>query len=488
MAINVAIYARYSSALQNDRSIEDQITLCMDALRADEQVAEVFYDRAKSGVFAHNRDGLNNLLSTMQRGIFSIILTENLNRVSRCMEDAARIYKLARFHGVRIRTLSDGEISEMHVGFNSTVSAMQINQIREQTRRGQMGNIRAGKASGGLAYGYRVRPLNNDGRHEPGLREIDPEQAAVVHRIYDEYASGITVAAIVRQLNADGIPSPSGRLWARTTLLGHFDRKDGILQNSIYLGLLVWGRCPEVKHPVNAKRVIRVKAEAQWVTQRVPALQIIEDDLWHEVQRIRASTHKKHAPGKAFSRFDLRCICARCEASIQEVEQGYLMCVAAQRYHTCIDRRRYHIKALTERLHAYLCGLSPSEWQELVQIHTDAYVAAVRHLTKVGSEIEQGLDEPTVHNAKPHDGEQAMHSLQMAQAALARLPHPSSLSRRAFTTALRQAKTDEQKSLFVAHHLESVTLDHDPDGGIIIGEVLPNFATIAELNTNLSDA
>ena len=489
MTVNVAIYARYSCELQNDRSIEDQVALCRRALRGDERVAGVFFDRARSGAFSHDRDGLGDLLSNMQRGAFSVILTENLNRMSRCMEDTARIFKLTRFHGVSIRTLSDGEISEMHVGFNSTVSAMQIRQVREQTRRGQMGNIRAGKAGGGLAYGYRVRYLNDAGQPEPGLREIDPVQAEVVRSIYRDYAAGETVAAIVRRLNAEGVPSPSGGLWARTTILGHFERKDGILQNPLYRGLLVWGRCPEDRHPVSARRVVRVKDESQWVTQHVPALRIVDDELWHEVQHIRALTYRKHAPRRAFVRFELRCLCAGCGAGIRQVEQGYLMCDAAKRHQTCHERRRYRIDEVTGLVFGHLRRLPASDWQAWVGEHSAAYAAAVRRMTEAGREIERDVEAFAAGGTGTSgpEGGTAMRALQEAQAALARLPHPSSLSRPAFDAALRRARTDEAKRLSVTRYLEGVTLGHDADGDIVVTGIRPDCAAIAELTVDTQD-
>ena len=487
MTVNVAIYARYSCEMQNDRSIEDQVALCRRALREDEHVVGVFCDRARSGSIAQGRDGLSGLLGNMQRGAFSVILTENLNRINRCMEDAARIYRLTHFHGVRIRTLSDGEVSEMHVGFNSTVSAMQIRQVREQTRRGQMGNIRAGKAGGGLAYGYRVRYLNEAGEPEPGLREIDPARAAVVRSIYRDYAAGETVAAIVRRLNGENIPSPSGGLWTRTTILGHFERKDGILQNPIYRGLLVWGRCPENRHPVTAKRHVRISDESEWVTREAPALRIVDEALWHEVQRIRALTYRKHAPrkhgsGRAFTRLALRCVCTRCGAGVRQIEQGYLMCDAAKRHQTCPERRRYRIDTVIDLLFGRLQGLSASDWRAWVGAHGDVYAAAVGRLTEAGRRVQRELGTLAADSdTAPPDGVSAMRELQDAQAALAQLPHPSSLSRTAFTAALDRARTAEARRLSVTRYLEEVTLGHDAEGGIVITGLRPNFAAIAEL-------
>lgn len=45
-----AIYARFSTDLQNERSIDDQVRLCRNyALREGMNVVEVYDDRARSG-------------------------------------------------------------------------------------------------------------------------------------------------------------------------------------------------------------------------------------------------------------------------------------------------------------------------------------------------------------------------------------------------------------------------------------------------------
>jgi Resolvase, N terminal domain len=57
------IYARFSTDLQNERSIEDQITLCRGYnSREGMNVVEVYEDRARSGGSVMGRGGLLRLL------------------------------------------------------------------------------------------------------------------------------------------------------------------------------------------------------------------------------------------------------------------------------------------------------------------------------------------------------------------------------------------------------------------------------------------
>lgn len=58
-----AIYARYSTDLQNERSIEAQVALCRDyAKRTGLNVIAKFEDRAVSGASIHGRIGIQRLM------------------------------------------------------------------------------------------------------------------------------------------------------------------------------------------------------------------------------------------------------------------------------------------------------------------------------------------------------------------------------------------------------------------------------------------
>ncbi len=83
----------------------------------------------------------------------------------------ASLFKRMAFHGVKIVTKSEGEINEMHIGLGGRMSALFLKHLRQKTHRGLEGRVRAGKAAGGLSYGYRVvRALLPDGAISRGDR------------------------------------------------------------------------------------------------------------------------------------------------------------------------------------------------------------------------------------------------------------------------------------------------------------------------------
>src|SRR5207244_1147791 len=105
--------------------------------------------------------------------------------------------------------ISEGEISELHVGLKGTMNALFLKDLAAKTHRGLEGRIRQGRSAGGQVYGYDI-VRETDSRGEPvrGKREINQAEAAIVRRIFNEYATGRSPKKIAHGLNADSIPGP----------------------------------------------------------------------------------------------------------------------------------------------------------------------------------------------------------------------------------------------------------------------------------------
>ncbi len=147
MTNRVALYARYSSDLQRDASIEDQLRVCREhAAKQGWDVVDSYTDRAMSGA-SMLRPGLQELLADAGNRRFHLILTEGLDRLSRDQEDTARIFKHLNFAGVKLWTIAEGEVGELHIGFKSTLNALYLKDLAAKTHRGLSGRIEAGKSA-----------------------------------------------------------------------------------------------------------------------------------------------------------------------------------------------------------------------------------------------------------------------------------------------------------------------------------------------------
>ena len=156
--MRAVIYARYSSDNQRDASIEDQARLCKELIEGSGwTLADVYSDAALSGANLL-RPGIQSLLNACLSGRVEVVVAEALDRLSRDQEDMAGIFKRLSFAGVKLITLSEGEITDLHVGLKGTMNALYLKDLADKTRRGLRGRVEAGRSGGGNSYGYDVVP------------------------------------------------------------------------------------------------------------------------------------------------------------------------------------------------------------------------------------------------------------------------------------------------------------------------------------------
>ena len=291
MKPRVAIYARYSSDLQKKSSIEDQLRICRErAVHEGWDVINCYTDPAITGSTFMMRPGIRMLMQDAEAGAFDIVLTEALDRLSRDQADMAVMYKRLSFYGIQIVTLSEGDVGLIDVGLRGVMNQLYIIEMAKKVKRGQRGRVEAGKITAGLAYGYDVVKMF-DARGEPirGERKINPEQAAVVLRIFSDYAAGKSPKAIASQLNKEGVRSPAGKGWNQSSINGRREAGYGILNNHIYAGEIVWNRVSERHCPDTGRVLRRLNPKEDWVINQAPEMRIVPQEIWDAVKKKQAN-------------------------------------------------------------------------------------------------------------------------------------------------------------------------------------------------------
>jgi site-specific DNA recombinase len=357
--MKAAIYARYSTDLQAAVSVDDQFRVCEERAEAESwTVVERFADRGISGA-SLIRPGIQDLLQHALVGKFDLVIAEALDRISRDQEDIAGIYKRLKFAGVKLVTLSEGPISELHIGLKGTMNAMFLKDLADKTRRGLRGRVELGKSGGGNAFGYDV-VRKTDAMGEPirGDRKINESEADIVRRIYAHYAGGKSPRAIAHLLNAEGVKGPSGKTWGPSTIHGNKDRGTGILNNELYVGRLVWNRLRYIKDPDTGKRVSRLNPEEKLVTKDVPDLRIVPQELWERVKvRQDSVALGKSTKNQEVGFWDRRrpryllsglVKCAECGSGYAKISQSHFGCAGARNKGTCNNRKSVRRDILEE--------------------------------------------------------------------------------------------------------------------------------------------
>lgn len=354
--MRAAIYARFSSDNQHERSIDDQVRLCRDFVeRSGGTVVATYTDSAMSGAHLKSRPQVLRLLDDAKRGSFDTVVAEGLDRLSRDQEDTAAIHKRLGFSDIRLVTVQEGNISELHVGLKGTMNALFLRDLATKVRRGQSGRAAAGSIPAGLSYGYDVvREFDARGKLVRGKRRINPEQAEVIRRIYREFTVGISPRAIADGLNRDGIPSPACGHWNASTINGNPARKNGILYNEAYIGFVIYNRLHMVKDPETGKRIPRLNPPSDWVVTEVPELRIVDDALWEQAQAIKAGfagkrIEKVRRPKHLFSGL-LRCGCCGGAYTVKSKDQLACSTYRESGPSVCSNNRTIRLHDLQERV------------------------------------------------------------------------------------------------------------------------------------------
>ncbi len=383
------VYARYSSDLQRDASIEDQIRLCRARIEHEGWgYLHAYTDRAISGS-STLRPAYQRLLEDARRGQFDIVVSEALDRLSRDQEDVAGLFKRLRFADIRLFTLAEGEITELHVGLKGTMNALFLRDLAQKTRRGLEGRVREGRSGGGLCFGYVVvREFDSRGDPIHGGRRTNQEEAAVVCRIFSEFAAGKSPRRIAFDLNRVGIPGPRGGEWSQSTINGNAARGTGILNNELYVGRLVWNRLRYVKDPTTGKRISRMNERERWVVRHVPELQIISEALWDRVKRRQKTLKRDTRPdagekpfwGRQRPRHLITGLgkCGKCGSSYVKINANMFGCAAARNRGTCRNRLNIRLDTLETMI---LDGLRSRLMEpELFKVFCDEFHREVNRL------------------------------------------------------------------------------------------------------------
>jgi site-specific DNA recombinase len=368
--LRAALYARFSSDIQKDRSIDRQFADLEKAaqrlgLKLDKR--HYFSDRAQSGASLIDRPGLTReLLGASERREFDVVLVEATDRLSRNQSDLHWLSDHFKFNDNRIFTPS-GEVTALQMTFEGHQNADFLEKLSYRIKSGHDEVVREGLIPNGPAYGYDCVP------GKPGIKVINKAEAEIVNRIFREYVAGSSPRTIAAGLMADKIPSPSGKPhWNFQCIVGGEGKKRGMLNNQLYVGVYLKNRYKNIKNPSTGKIITR-KAEAdELITAQHPELRIIAQPLWDAAQKRRkALGFKRHGSGQVQREVVPRiqhllagllrcaecggsmCIVARSRDGARRVE-----CSAAYNSQSCKHEKTYNLDKLTAaavyRMHKHL--------------------------------------------------------------------------------------------------------------------------------------
>ena len=275
--MRAALYARVSTERQADRgTIGSQLQLLREHIAAagDELIGE-YVDDGHSGARL-DRPALDALRDAAEAGLVERVWCLSPDRLARAYAYQVLVLdELDRF-GVSVAftdspgLAADDPQATLLTQVQGVIAEYEKAKIAERYRRGKLFRARAGEiVTWKASYGYRRIPRS--AATGQAHHEIYEPEAAVVRRIFTDRAAGITVREICRRLNADGIPSPTGKpTWGHSTL-------SRLLRNEAYVGRVYYNRTESVpdRNPTRHNRQVP-RDRDEWITIECP--RIISDE------------------------------------------------------------------------------------------------------------------------------------------------------------------------------------------------------------------
>ncbi len=313
----VAVYARFSSDMQHAVSIERQVQTCREYAKREGwgtiPAAHVYADEAVSGSRS-DRAAYSRLLQEIAASngtpVYDIVLVEDWSRLSRDMQEASKLVKMAPIWGLRVIGCNDGvdtsrKGTKVLTYMKAAMAENFLDELIDRVRGGLRERFRAGHHAGGTIYGYKTVPLLDasgfkDRFGNPrvlGRRlEIVPAQAQVIQRIFREAAAGATPREIAARLDADRVPkpcltradgtpyhfeTPAGK--ARQTSRWNPSTVHHLLRAERYTGRWSWLRRTGVGKDAKNRTILRPSPDDRLTDER-PDLRIIDEATWEKVQ------------------------------------------------------------------------------------------------------------------------------------------------------------------------------------------------------------
>lgn len=326
------INARYSTDNQNPDSIEVQVDKCTEwCHRNSVPILGVYADEATSGM-KETRPRYEEMMRQLRMGVGDTVVIYDQSRMFRKMTAWFAFRDELTAMGVKVISVTQpmiGKDLRDPTNFLTEGSMALFNQIwalqsRQKTMEKMRFMARNGQHTGGKpALGYTVK----DGR-----LEICEAEAAIVRRIFQEYADGKSYQQIIAGLNRDGLKTKRGNSFGSNSL-------HDMLHNEKYIGVLIYGQSPYREdgsrntHSKDLSNAIRIE-------DALPA--IIDKKLFDTVQA-RMAQNKRQQGGRPPTAREYplrgRVFCADCKSamtiSTSQQKYNYYRCTGKKRLHDC---------------------------------------------------------------------------------------------------------------------------------------------------------
>ena len=287
--LRVAPYCRVSTDKEEQlSSYEAQIEYYTEKIDAnpDWTMVRLYADEGITGTSAKKRKDFLQMIRDCERGKIDLVITKSVSRFCRNTLDGLNYVRRLKRHGVGVYFEKENVNTlfmdnEMILTFMMSQAQAESESLSGNVRWGHRKNFKDGKVY------YHCKTFLGYRWGADGQPEIDPEQAAIVRRIFSRFLLGHSVRQITTDLMADGIKTATGKtVW-------HDSVVQKMLCNEKYIGDAILQKTYIADLFTREKRVNNGELPKYYVHDCHPA--IIDRETFQKVQEelARRSSLKK---------------------------------------------------------------------------------------------------------------------------------------------------------------------------------------------------
>jgi site-specific DNA recombinase len=251
-APKAVIYARVSTDMQSDSSIEQQVRDLKGYVARKGYRLVAIYHETGSGTETETRRQFQDMMNDIKS--WDIVLAVKLDRFHRNRRNLDTWVDTVIDNGKNFVAL-DADIDTSTImgramlDFMGIINELEVKMTRVRTISGMKGKKNKGKYVGRPPYGYDSKFSRTESKEDKGLLEVNTAESIVVQNIFASFRKGSSPKMIADDLNDAGVPTKrSGSIWISNTIrsilaneilyLGIYYDEDGIEKEYSWEGIL----------------------------------------------------------------------------------------------------------------------------------------------------------------------------------------------------------------------------------------------------------
>lgn len=334
--LRAVIYARFSSDMQREESIDAQVRACKEYCRRNGYlVTNIYVDEAKSGRSTLKREAYNRMMVDAMEKKFDIVIFHKIDRNARNEFNyytfANNLEKLGIGYEYAVQPIDDSPEGKMMESMLVGMAAYYSRNLSKETKKGLNENAYKALFNGGVPpLGYRI---------ENKQYVIDPHEAEAVRLIYALYLAGHGYGKICEELNSRGYKTRDGRNFGKNSL---YD----ILHNEKYIGTYTFNKHPRNEgrkrnmHKATGNDIIKIE-------NAIPAI-VTEQEFFAVQEKTKANLKKRGSfRSKVNYLLSGKIFCGQCGSAM-----GGHTCTPRNKsysYYTCLKKERVVADRCTQK-------------------------------------------------------------------------------------------------------------------------------------------